>query len=159
MRSVDGMADFESWYRAEATRLVRLLVRLGCPGEDAVDLAAEAFSRALHHWPRVSQMESPTGWVYRVALNLLRRTQRRKAIEHRLLARRPAPLPAEPSPVWDAVARLPLRQRTAIVLHYLLDLPTREVAALMGVKEGTVAATLTAARAALGASLKEDTDA
>ncbi len=155
VQSMGGADDFEAWYRAEYQRLVRLLVRLGSKPQDAVDLACEAFSRALDRWPRVSQMESPTGWVYRVALNLLRRSQRRRTIERRLLARQVPPPAVEPVPVWDAVARLPRRQRTAVVLHYLLDLPTREVATLMGIKEGTVAATLHAARTSLATALQD----
>jgi len=57
--------------------------------------------------------------------------------------------------VWDAVRALPDRQRTAISLHYLLDLPYVEVAELMGMAEGTVAATLAAGRRQLAKTLGE----
>ena len=157
VHSDDDILEFEAWYRAEYESLVRVLFRLGAGRDDAVDLAAEAFSRALDRWSQVSVMQSPTGWLYRVALNLLRRTERRRGIERRLLTRQTVTtVTVEPIPVWDAVARLPRRQRTAIILHYLLDLPQREVASVMGIREGTVAATLAAARHALAAALGTD---
>ena len=43
---------------------------------------------ALEKWDRVSIMESPTGWAFRVALNHARRTARRRSFEHRIFLRR-----------------------------------------------------------------------
>ena len=48
---------------------------------------------------------------------------------------------------------LPDRQREAIALRYLLDLEQHEVAEAMGVRPGTVASTLHAARAQLASRL------
>ena len=48
-----------------------------------------------------------------------------------------------------SIAALPARQQTALVLHYLMDLPIREVADSMGCSEGTVKAHLARARSAL----------
>jgi RNA polymerase sigma factor (sigma-70 family) len=42
--------------------------------------------------------------------------------------------------VRAAVARLPSRQRIAVVLRYFADLPVRDVAELMRIAEGTVKA-------------------
>jgi RNA polymerase sigma-70 factor, ECF subfamily len=159
---LDGGDDgpgFEDWYRREFSRLVSVLVRLGAGPDDAADIAAEAFSRALRRWDRVSQADSPTAWVYRVALNLLRRQARRAGLERRATLKKTASRTDPVTvPVWDAVARLPHRQRSAVVLHYLLDLPYRQVASVMGVKEGTVAATLSAARHALKTALRDPED-
>ncbi len=94
-------------------------------------------------------MGAPTGWVYRVALNDLRRRQRRRRREGVLHRRRPAPADARPRgrprPV-AAVAELPLRQREAVVLRYVADLREREVADVMGISEGAASAALSAAR-------------
>jgi RNA polymerase sigma factor (sigma-70 family) len=56
----------------------------------------------------------------------------------------------------DAIARLPERQRVAIVLRYLADLPLVDVAAAMGCAVGTVKSTLHAARARLEVDLGDD---
>lgn len=53
-----------------------------------------------------------------------------------------------------AVSALPRRQREVVTLHYLLDLPVREVAAVLSISEGSVKSHLFDARAALRASLE-----
>jgi DNA-directed RNA polymerase specialized sigma24 family protein len=42
---------------------------------------SEAFARALAAWPRVRTMDSPGGWLYRVALNQARSWLRRRGLE------------------------------------------------------------------------------
>lgn len=54
----------------------------------------------------------------------------------------------------DAVRRLPLGQRQAVVL-YLEDFSQAEIAATLGITEGAVAVRLTRARDALAASMRE----
>jgi RNA polymerase sigma factor (sigma-70 family) len=102
-------------------------------------------------------MASPTGWVYRVALNELRRRERRRRIELRLLHRRAVPLTAPPPEVdpelWTAVAALPRREREVVVLRYVADLREREVAEALGISEGAASAALVAARRRLARSL------
>jgi RNA polymerase sigma factor (sigma-70 family) len=148
-------ASFADWYSKEYGPVVRSLVVVTGDRDIAIEACSEAFARALARWARVSAMESPTGWTYTVALNIARRTARRARVEAILLRREatstPAPEPA--AEIWDAVRRLPDRQRTAVVLHYLADLPQREVAAAMGLAEGTVAATLHQARQRLASWL------
>lgn len=56
-----------------------------------------------------------------------------------------------------AVQTLPDRQRLAVVLYYFLDLPIVEVAGAMDCAEGTVRATLVAARSKLRDALGEFT--
>jgi RNA polymerase sigma-70 factor (ECF subfamily) len=46
----------------------------------------------------------------------------------------------------ETLRELPHRQRTAVLLHYVADMPVREVAEVMGVAEGTVKALLSQAR-------------
>jgi RNA polymerase sigma-70 factor (ECF subfamily) len=55
-----------------------------------------------------------------------------------------------------AVQALPHRQRLAVELCYFLGLPLGDAAEVMGCAEGTVKATLTAARAGLRSALGED---
>jgi RNA polymerase sigma-70 factor (ECF subfamily) len=150
--------EFEPWYRELHPKLVAWLVVAASDVELAQDVAAEAFTRAYSSWARVAALESPDGWVWTVAYNVLRRHFRRRALESRILHRAVGP-EASPAPgvvsedVWDAVRSLPLRQRTAIALRYVLDLPQAQIAAVMGVAPGTVSATLVAARKRLAETL------
>ena len=123
--------------------------------DTAADATDEAFARALGHWGRVSEMDSPEGWTYRVAVNVWRRTARRRALERRLLSRLISRdvVAAPAGEVWDLVRSLPLRQRTAVVLRYIADLSELDIAEAMGVTRGTVASTLSDARRVLGDAL------
>jgi RNA polymerase sigma-70 factor (ECF subfamily) len=156
---LDADAAFAAWYRAEHPRLLATMTIVTRDLHTAQDVTAEAFARALAAWKRVSAMDSPTGWTYRVALNVARRRARRAAIEERLL-RRIAPtddrFPAEHAiELWDAVRALPPRARTAVALRYTAGLTEAEVATAMNVAVGTASATLAAARRALAAALAE----
>lgn len=142
---------FDQWYRHEHPRVYTALAVAGGDVEIAREATDEAFVRAYERWARVRVMESPGGWLYRVALNELRRRHRRQALEREILRRQP-PQPADGPPpvadpeVWDAVRGLPRRQRSAIALRYVLDLTERDVAATMGISRGAASATLTSAR-------------
>jgi RNA polymerase sigma factor (sigma-70 family) len=58
-------------------------------------------------------------------------------------------------PVRVALAALPERQRLVLFLRYYADLDYATIAATLEIAEGTVAATLSSARAALRESLEE----
>jgi len=149
--------DFDGWYRGAHARLFASLLVLCGDRDLAAEAVDEALARALQHWDRVCEMDSPEGWVYRVAVNVMRRVARRRAIEQRVrwrLASREV-MPAPAGEVWDLVRALPDRQRTAVVLRYLADLAESDIAAVMGVARGTVASTLADARRSLAALLAE----
>ncbi len=156
--------QFEEWYRHEHPRVLAALAVAGGDVEAASEATNEAFVRAYERWDDVRAMSSPGGWLYRVALNELRRRFRRQKIEQRLL-RRQTRLPAETGPtpvadsaVWDAVRQLPPRQRSAVALRYVLDLTEREVAELLGISRGAASASLSAARESLQKKLGDEMD-
>lgn len=143
--------DFELWYRREHPRMPAVCAALSGDVSAAADGANEAFVRALERWPSLSEMASPGGWVQVVAVNQLHRVLRRRA-ERLLHARRsitqsegvPAGLPD--MDLWAAVAALPRRQRLAVVLRHVHDLPEASIAEVMGISRGSVASTLAAAQ-------------
>lgn len=159
MARVDGGdedAAFERWYRAEHARLVTSLTIMAGSVDLAHDAVADAFAKAYERWARVGGMESPTGWVRQVAVNGLRRRMRRAALERTLLRRSEAVAPATIDPdLWAAVRALPERQRAVVGLRVVLDLSQAEVARLLGIRPGTVSATLVAARHNLERILRE----
>jgi len=156
---VDG---FEAWYRGSAPRLAASLAVVAGDADVGREAAAEACTRALERWGRVGTMGSPEAWAHTVGVNLIRRRWRRAAIERRLVispgpavAAAPASLTPE---LWQAVRTLPVRQRQAIALRYVLDLTQEQVADAMGVAPGTAAATLTTARRHLRALLGHESE-
>jgi len=61
----------------------------------------------------------------------------------------------EPTPVAEAIARLPERQRLALFLRYYADLDYESIATALKVSSGTVGATLNAAHTSLRRLLQE----
>ncbi len=142
---------FVTFYRSEYPSVVALIYALTASPSVAEDLAQECFLRAHREWTRVAAMDSPTGWVRRVAVNLARSRWRRVRAEAAALARlSPAPTfiepPAEFQDFWDEVRRLPARQAQAIALHYLDDLSVTEIGQVLDIADGTVKALLSQGR-------------
>jgi RNA polymerase sigma-70 factor (sigma-E family) len=138
--------DPEAFCEREYGRLVGTLTLYTGSRDLAQDLAQEALARVCARWDRVSEMNAPGAWVHQVALNLANshwaRRRRRQQAEGRALAEPVVSALAwdEVLSVRDAVAGLPVRQRSALVLRYYLDLPVLEVARLMHCRAGTVKA-------------------
>lgn len=123
----------------------------------AEDVAAETLTRAYVRWPRMATFAS--AWVVRSATNLAidgwrRRGRRPLASQGRV--RDPAVTAAASVDLAVGLRTLPRRQREAVVLRHLSDLPEAAVAAAMGCSPGAVkqhtARGLAALRRALGES-------
>ena len=154
---IPSPTDFEAWYRAQHPRLIATLLLITGDLEVAREAVDEAFARALERWPRVSTMESPTGWTFQVARNVCRRRLRRAALERRLLARaqRPAEVPAPAGELWHLVVALAPRQREVVVLRYVADLPEADIASVLGISRSTVSTTLRDAHERLAGQVSE----
>jgi RNA polymerase sigma-70 factor (ECF subfamily) len=150
--------DFDQFFLEHHTRLIACGLALTNDQERARDAAQEALTRAFRDWEKVARLDHPAAWVRRVLLNLLADEGRRDGRTRRLapvVDRHDDQRPSD-SPLLAAIHGLPTRQREAVVLHYLDDLPIEEVASAMKVAVGTVKATLHQARASLAITLKED---
>lgn len=152
----DVIDDFERWYRSVHPRLGTSIALAFGDVSLAQDAADEAIARALERWDRVSVMDSPSGWVYRVAFNEARRRVRRNAIEARLLrAQRIEPVQPPEGELWHVVAELPPRQRQAVVLRHVGQLRETEIGDAMGISRGAVSSTLRAAYDSLRVAIDE----
>ncbi len=164
-----GETTFEAFYGETRDRLIATLnAATGCGADAATDAVDEAFVRALAKWPRVEHMDAPAGWIFTVARNVVRKQRSRRSVESNLTARargfgahddRSATTSVTTESqweLWDAVADLPERERTAVALRYLGDLTEPQVAAVMGIVPGTVSATLHSARKHLAELLGDD---
>ncbi|MEV4757665.1 SigE family RNA polymerase sigma factor [Micromonospora sp. NPDC049559] len=154
--------SFDDFYSAHFGGLVAQL-RAGTNDlAEAQDVVQEAFCRAWGRWDRVGRYEDPLGWIRRVAWNLAISRWRRSRTALRFLAgQRPAQVPGPGPERLDldaALARLPLKQRRAVALHYLAGLTTAEIARECGVSDSTVRSWLHRARAALMKDLSNSTE-
>jgi RNA polymerase sigma-70 factor (ECF subfamily) len=153
--SVEYVESFEQFYRREFPRLL-VLARALAGDPWAEDIAHDSMLLAYRHWPRISLMGSPAGYVHRVCANKAVSWIRRASAERRALRRMVArgvvtvePMSADNERFWAEVRRLPRRQAETVALFYGLDLPIPVIAETLGCAEGTIKAHLARARAQL----------
>jgi RNA polymerase sigma-70 factor, ECF subfamily len=151
---MSGDDDFTDFYHATYASLVVQLFAVTGNLHDAEDVAQEAFARACVRWQRLRAYDIPAAWVRRVAFNLALHGRRRayRALGLRDRLGPPAHTPAlsvEHVALVEALAKLPLRHRQVLVLHYLADLPVEQIAHDLGIAVGTAKSRLSRAREAL----------
>ncbi len=145
--------SFESFYRAEHPRLLRVLSAADLSAADALQ---EAFTKAAMAWPKIATYDDPVAWVRRVAVRVMlneRRSRRRRAAAVERLTSFSGAEGVDRDQLVDLLARaiegLPRQQRIALSLFYLEGLPSAEVADAMGISDGAVRFHLHQARNAL----------
>ena len=154
---------------ALARRATRLSLRTAAAllesREEAGDVAQEVAIDVLRSLHGLREPEAFDGWVHRItvrhALRLLKRRARRRRVETPLAL---LPEAAEPPQLEGidratvlaarqllavAFAELPPKQRLALALRYVHDLPDAEIAAALGCRVGSVHALLSRGRSAL----------
>ncbi|MBB5110611.1 sigma-70 family RNA polymerase sigma factor [Micromonospora echinospora] len=147
-------------YAGSFRRLVVQLYAVTGDLSEAQEAVQEAFTRALTTPGRFARLDNPEAWLRRVAVNVARSRHRRRRVLDRLLLRiGPPPAVADRSPehlaLLAAMRELPEAQRTALAMHYLVDLPVEEIATTLGVSTGTVKSRLSRGRRALAALLTD----
>jgi RNA polymerase sigma factor (sigma-70 family) len=148
-------ASFEAFYDERYDAVRRSLSAAFRDPLLAEEAAQEAFTRAYMHWRRVSQMDRPDGWVYVVAVRVAARRRPGHAADAESSTEDLAEDVVNEAMLRAAIDRLPERQRLAIVLRYLADLPVDDVAAAMSCAPGTVKSTLHSALARLHVDLDD----
>lgn len=137
-----GLAGFiDAHYR----RLLGLLILRTGDHDIAEELAQESVIKLVQHWDRVSQMEKPWAWLVTVAMNQSRSRWRRLQMVARVDGG--AAVPEESTEASEdfsvlmlVIARLPKRQRTAVILRHYARFSVDETAEAMNCAPGTVKA-------------------
>jgi RNA polymerase sigma-70 factor, ECF subfamily len=150
----DATPDLGAIFDANAAALYRtILAYTGGRSDVAEEAVAEAFARAAAQFDRI---RDPVPWLYRVAFNAATDELRRDRRRGQGGDPEPAQPPAEASELFDALRNLPPRERAAMVLFYVSDLPVSEVASRMGVATATVRVHLMKGRRRLRELLGDD---
>ena len=143
-------AEFDTLYRAQFPRLVRLCRLLLDDPTEAQDVVQEVFVKLMAGPPATG---AATGWLTRVAVNVCH--DRRRSWWWRWTRHREDPgainlVATDPTPereslggelgtqVWNAFRALPRRQREVFALRHFEEWPTAQVAEALGLSSGTV---------------------
>ncbi len=170
------LADFDAVVRDHQPAVFRFLLASLREREPAENLAQECFLRAYQARHSFRGDASVRTWLMRIAVNLVhdhRKSARlrfwRRAAQTSLdveftgewLADRRSSPEAEASAreqvrvVWRTAAALSERQRTVFLLRFVEEMEIREIAAAVGLQEGTVKAHLFRAVDAVRRKLRE----
>lgn len=145
--------ELERLYRAQRDRMWRAVFAFAGDPDVASDAVAEAFAQALR---RGDAIRSPERWlwraVFRIAAGELKERRRRgiETLETAYDMDEPA------RDLIAALARLPGKQRAAVVLHHAAGYPAREIAPMIGSTTPGVHVLLSRARKRLRELLEDD---
>ena len=150
-------------YDQHADRVYRLAYRMCGDRDLAGDLTQDVFVRVFSHLGRFRGEAAFTTWLHRVAvttcLNTLRKVKRFRRREVELEAAGMAvEQPAQGDPVLrvaldEAIGALPPVLRVALVMHAIEGYTHGEIAAALGIAEGTSKSRVFEARARLREAL------
>ena len=154
---MDRDEDYAAYVNARWAGLVRAAALLGCSRADAEDLAQATLVRCYVCWSKVTGAADRDAYVYRMLVNSLRSSRRRRWWSERPTAE----LPNTPDPTDDfgradltdsvhrALAELGEDSRAVVVLRYYADLTERQTADVLGIAIGTVKSRMSRALAQL----------
>ncbi len=153
----DGRADFAVFVAARSQRLLRTAYLLTRDRALAEDLLQTALAKSWLAWGRID--DDPEPYVRAVLVNTYTSWWRRRWRGEVAAAVLPETVGTigtgravgveERLALWQALGRLPRRQRAVLVLRYLEDLSETETARLLGVAVGTVKSQASRAMASL----------
>jgi RNA polymerase sigma-70 factor, ECF subfamily len=155
-------AAFRELYRRHTTSLYAIARRLGGDAE-AEDIVHDAWVRAVEGLSRFEWRSSLRTWLTGIVINRLRELDRG---EHNIvpLDEQSTPIvPAvalphgiEPIDLERAIAALPFGYRQVLVLHDVEGYTHADIAALLGIEQGTSKSQLSRARRSLRSALERE---
>ena len=163
-------AFVEALFAKHHGEIYAYLLRMLRDPERAADLTQDAFVKAYKAYASLEKDENARAWLYqiahRVALDDIRRRKIVRMVPFTGESKGAAPSAERlamdvrlSAPLERALARIPERQRAALLMAELHDLTGLELAAALGVSHVAARAILTRARQSLRAALAAEKDA
>ncbi|MFB9192627.1 SigE family RNA polymerase sigma factor [Actinomadura verrucosospora] len=148
--------EFRAYVVERGPVLLRAATQLTSDRTEAEDLLQAALAKTYLAWDRIEDRSALDGYVRRAMVNTQISWWRRRKLDvypTDQLPERPVEDHTDRSEMRDALgralARLPERQRLAVMLRYYEDMSEREIAEVLGVSVGTVKSTVSRAMARL----------
>ena len=153
-------ASFETFFEQTHQRLFGGLCLVTGNRHEAEEIMQDAYLRVWERWERVSDMDDPTGFLFRTAMNAFRSRYRLASVAiRRRMALAPSVDDLAAVEDRDEVVRIlrPLSpaERASIVLTTMFGYSSEEAGRLLGVKAATVRAHAPRARAGARAYAEE----
>jgi RNA polymerase sigma-70 factor (ECF subfamily) len=145
--------SFEEFYEAACRPLFTALCLVTGNRHEAEEVAQDAFVRVFERWDHVGVLEDPTGYLFRVSMNVFRSRYRRASLGLRrtLLLAPAATDDLAAVETHDAVVRLlqglDPKQRAAVLLTAIFDYSAEEAGRMLGIRASSVRSLTTRARA------------
>jgi len=157
--------DFDCFVADNTEVLLRTAYLIVGDLQESEDLVQETLFKVAKRWPRVCRMDHPMAYARRILVNLAlrgssKRLRRRTELSESRIDDSGAPAAALEmyDEIHAALAQLPPRQRTVLVLRYFLDLPEAEVAKALRCSLGTVKSSASRGLSRLEQTLLSTTD-
>lgn len=159
--SDDAFAAFVREHQAALHRTAYLMTG---DRERAQDVVQTALARLYQAWPRRAEWEHPLAYARQAVVSVVLRSAERRwwsekptesVPEHGAAAASTESVTADRDQLRRALADLPVRQRSAVVLRYYLDLSEAATAQALDCPPGTVKSLTARGLAALRTSLAE----
>ncbi len=176
MTQGDPAGDFESLLEQNRPRVFRFLLASLRNKESAENLTQECFVRAYQARAQFRGDASITTWLMQIAANLVRDHESssrlkfwRRALkrdvdlagagdfipDRRMSPEQMAVAREQVQRIWRVAGRLSIKQRTVFLLRFVEDMDLLEIAAVTGMKEGTVKTHLFRALQSVRAAIEE----
>ncbi len=153
----ERLAAIEQLYRDKFRAFVSVANGIVGNTDEGFDAVQDAFASAVRMRSRYRGEAPLEAWLWRIVLNSARdRARRTRQLPALVTGQEASTNGAGPAQVPHWLFDLTERQRTIVFLRYFADLDYRAIADLLAISEGTVAATLSKARAALRPRLEEE---
>jgi RNA polymerase sigma-70 factor (ECF subfamily) len=149
-------SDLEDLYRRRQGAFQVMLASITGSVESARDVVQEAFAQALRDQGGFRGEGSLEGWVWRIAFRVAIESKQSRELSVDEIPEVAFVDPSDDPTLAARVRELPPQRRMAIFLRYFADLSYAEIGEVLGIAEGTVAATLSQAHKQLGAELSTD---
>ena len=146
----ETLSSYPEFYKHWMPRLTGYLRSQTSDGRWVEDIAQDAMLAAESRWDELMTFDKPGAWLYKVATTMLRRWQSKareqctslddmitRGVHAGLVTMADECRTDGHVDLMRAVRTLPRRQREALSLHCLLDIPLAEVGDILGITEGS----------------------